>query len=106
MPAYDESYLDSMIQKTRYLFRLIGRNCKNPFEVITEYMSGDYRAKMDNGNPLYLNKPQKQILGNMNISIKASVASSKESFLPGRVYFFRHMGYNISRDKENLSSKE
>ena len=28
------------------------------------------------------------------------------SFLPGRVYFPRRMGYNINRDKENLSSKE
>ena len=25
MPAYDESYLDGMITKTRYLFKLIGR---------------------------------------------------------------------------------
>src|SRR5699024_2690149 len=29
-----------------------------------------------------------------------------DSFLPRRVYFPQHMGYNISRDKENLSSKE
>ena len=33
-------------------------------------------------------------------------SQTSASFLPGRVYFSRRMGYNISRDKENLSSKE
>ena len=36
--AYEEIYFDSMIQKTRYLFKLIARNTKEPFQVITEYM--------------------------------------------------------------------
>lgn len=29
--AYDVSYLDNMIQKNRYLFKLIARNCENVF---------------------------------------------------------------------------
>ena len=33
-------------------------------------------------------------------------SQTNASFLPGRVYFPQHMGYNINRDKENLSSKE
>ena len=32
--------------------------------------------------------------------------TNKRLFLPGQVYFPQHMGYNINRDKENLSSKE
>ena len=30
MSAYDESYLDGMLMKTRYLFKLIGRNSLDP----------------------------------------------------------------------------
>lgn len=78
MPAYDESYLDSVIQKTRYLFRLIARNCDNPFQVISDYMQGEYRKRMDEGNPLYINKTPKQILGNMGIVIKEDAEISKE----------------------------
>ena len=78
MSAYDESYLDGMIQKTRYLFRLIGRNCENPFSVIKDYMNGEYRACMDRGNPLYMNKTPKQILGNMNIGLKEDNELSEE----------------------------
>lgn len=40
MPAYDECYLDSMIQKNRFLFKLIARNCENVFYVIKDYMEG------------------------------------------------------------------
>ena len=40
-PAYDECYLDMMIQKGRYLFKLIGRNCGDVFCIITEYMKGN-----------------------------------------------------------------
>lgn len=78
MSAYDESYLDGMLQKTRYLFRLIGRNCENPFLVIKKYMSGEYRACMDEGNPLYMNKTPKQILRNMDIAIKENTEPSEE----------------------------
>lgn len=49
MPSYDESYLDSMIQKNRYLFKLIARNCEDVFQVITEYMQGEYRKYMEGG---------------------------------------------------------
>ena len=39
--------------------------------------------------------------------IKFTKKSQTSAFLSlGRVYFSRRMGYNISRDKENLSSKE
>lgn len=54
--AYDECYLDSMILKVRYLFKLIARNNKEPFSAIRDYMQGTYRRYMDMGNPLYLNK--------------------------------------------------
>ena len=62
-PAYEKCYLESMLQKSRYLFRLIARNCPKAFEVISAYMQGEYRWNMDLGNPLYLNKTPKQILG-------------------------------------------
>lgn len=70
MPAYDECYLESMLQKSRYLFKLIARNCDDVFRVIEDYMRGNYRSYMDIGNPLYLNKTPKQILGDMGIQIK------------------------------------
>lgn len=69
MPAYDEVYLDSMIQKNRYLFKLIARNCEDTFQVITDYMNSEYRKRMDEGNPLYLNKTPKQILGSLGVTI-------------------------------------
>lgn len=78
MPAYDESYLDSMILKTRYLFKLIVRNCEDPFQVITEYMEGEYRRRMDEGNPLYLNKTPKQILGSLGVKIQKDNEISEE----------------------------
>lgn len=70
MPAYDECYLEGMIQKTRYLFKLIARNCDDAFQVIRDYMNGIYRNYMDVGNPLYLNKTPKQILGSLGICIE------------------------------------
>ena len=70
MPAYDECYLDSMLQKGRYLFKLIGRNSDQAFDLIKLYMNGEYRGYMDDGNPLYLNKTPKQILGNMQVEIR------------------------------------
>lgn len=77
-PAYDEAYLESMLQKTRYLFRLIARNCTDVFRVITEYMQSDYRRHMDEGNPLYLNKTPKQILGDLGICIQKGAEISRE----------------------------
>ena len=68
--AYDMCYYDSMIQKNRYLFKLIARNTDEPFHVIKDYMKSDYRKAMDRGNPLYLNKTPKQILGSIGIRIQ------------------------------------
>lgn len=76
--AYDVEYLDSMKRKTRYLFKLIARNCENPFQVIENYMRSDYRKYMDMGNPLYLNKTPKQILGSMGIEIDLNVQMSEK----------------------------
>ena len=77
MTAYDECYLDSMLQKHRFLYKLIGRNCEDAFSVITEYMNGSYRRNMDNGNPLFLNKTPKQILKSINIVIDENAAISE-----------------------------
>lgn len=77
-PAYEECYLESMLQKTRYLFRLIGRNCPDVFQTISVYMQGEYRRNMDLGNPLYLNKTPKQILGSLGIKIDTEVKISKD----------------------------
>ena len=69
-PAYDECYLDSMIKKHRYLFKLIGRYCEdNAFDIIDRYLCCEYRKRMDEGNPSYLNKTPKQILGEMGIEV-------------------------------------
>lgn len=76
--AYDSCYLDMMIQKGRYLFKLIGRNGKDVFKIIGKYMNSDERRYMDMGNPLYLNKTPKQILENIGISIDDSKTESEE----------------------------
>lgn len=68
-PAYPESYLESIRIKIKYLFRLIAHNCPDTFERIKQYMECEYRTYMDMGNPLYLNKSPKQILGSMGIAI-------------------------------------
>lgn len=78
MLAYDEVYLDSMLKKHRYLFKLIGRNCEDAFAVIGEYLRGEYRKRMDEGNPLYLNKTPKQILGDMDIRINPDFEISEK----------------------------
>lgn len=82
-PAYDECYLEMMILKGRYLFKLIARNCQDIFSVITAYMKSDYREYMDMGNPLYLNKTPKQILGNMGIRVdfKADISDQWDEFI-------------------------
>lgn len=76
--AYDECYIDDMIQKSRYLFKLIGRNTKEAFQVIDIYLRSEYRRQMDEGNPLYLNKTPKQILGSLGIEMKTEFDISEE----------------------------
>ena len=83
MSAYDKCYLDEMLQKHRYLFKLIGRNRTDAFKVIADYMNSDYRKNMDQGNPLFLNKTPKQILQNMNISMRRSVKRLMSLFWNG-----------------------
>lgn len=77
MTAYDECYLDSMLQKHRYLYKLIARNCKEVFSTITIYMKSLCREKMDQGNPKFLNKTPKQILGDLNIAVDESAGISE-----------------------------
>ena len=77
-PAYDKIYLDSMKKKTEYLFVLIARNCPEVFETITLYMECEYRKKMDRGNPFYLNKTPKQILGSLGISVNPKLGISEQ----------------------------
>lgn len=83
IPAYDKIYLDSMMQKHRYLFRLIGRNFDDAFSIIETYMNSDYRRYMDMGNPLYLNKTPKQILGSLDLSfdIHAEISWNYDEFI-------------------------
>lgn len=100
MPAYDESYLDSMIQKTRYLFKLIARNSENPFQVITNYMEGEYRRHMDEGNPLYLNKTPKQVLESLGVDIleDSKISEKYDEFIlewMADVYTYMQWKYDI-----------
>lgn len=100
MPAYDECYLDSMIQKTRYLFKLIARNCEHAFHVIKDYMEGEYRKRMDDGNPLYLNKTPKQIMGSLGICIRddAEISEDYDEFIlewMADIYTYMQWKYNI-----------
>ena len=83
IPAYDKCYLDSMLQKTRYLFRIIARSSDQAFEVITAYMNSEYRAYMDMGNPLYLNKTPKQILSAIGFQaeLKAEISERYDEFI-------------------------
>ncbi len=102
--AYDEIYLDDMIQKSRYLFKLIARNTKEPFQMIAEYMNGEYRSYMDMGNPLYLNKTPKQILGNMGIAAENLFEISEEYdecalAWMADVYTYLQWKYNLSSEK-------
>ncbi len=78
MPAYDECYLNSMLQKHRYLFKLIARNCEDVFAVITTYMNCEYRRNMDSGNPLFLNKTPKQILRSIDVMIDENLSISEQ----------------------------
>lgn len=99
--SYDKSYYDSMTEKTRYLFRLIARNTENPFSVIRDYMNSDYRKNMDRGNPLFLNKTPKQILGSIGITVNNLFdvsETSDESVLEwmADVYTYLQWEYNLS----------
>lgn len=100
MPAYDECYLESMIQKNRYLFKLIARNCEDVFWVIANYMKGSYRSYMDMGNPLYLNKTPKQILGSLGICIKEyeKISERYDEFIlewMADIYTYMQWKYNL-----------
>ena len=87
-PAYDSGYLNSAKLSGRYLFKLIARNCSDCFDIIYKYMKSDYRKYMDMGNPLYLCKTPKQILGNMGISVNlnAEISDKKNFYINLKVY--------------------
>ena len=100
MTAYDECYLDSMLQKHRYLYKLIGRNFEEVFSVITQYMNGQYRKNMDEGNPLFLNKTPKQILGNMGfqVDLDAEISENYDEFIlewMADIYTYMQWKYNL-----------
>lgn len=99
--AYDECYLDGMIQKTRYLFKLIARNQVEPFQIISEYMKSTYRKYMDTGNPLYLNKTPKQILSSIGVQVKTGldINENYDEFIlewMADVYTYLQWKYNLS----------
>lgn len=101
MSAYDECYLDSMLLKHRYLFKLIARNCEDAFAVIVDYMNGEYRKRMDEGNPLYLNKTPKQILGSMGIQIQEyeKISDTYDEFIlewMADIYTYMQWTYSIA----------
>lgn len=103
MKAYDECYLNGMLQKHRYLYKLIARNCENTFDIIVQYMNGDYRRNMDQGNPLFLNKTPKQILKSMNINIDegAEISEKYDEFIlewMADIYTYMQWNYNLSSE--------
>lgn len=100
-PAYDEGYLDDMMQKTEYLFQLIARSGMDAFQVIKDYMSGEYRKYMDMGNPLYLNKTPKQILGSLGVraDLNAEISEQYDEFIlewVADVYTYMQWKYALS----------
>ena len=101
MKAYDECYLNSMLQKHRYLYKLIARNCEDAFDIIVQYMNGDYRRNMDQGNPLFLNKTPKQILKSLNINIdeNAEISERYDEFIlewMADIHTYMQWNYNLS----------
>ena len=101
--AYVLCYFDSIIQKNRYLFKLIARNTDEPFCVIKDYMKSDYRKAMDFGNPLYLNKTPKQILGSIGIKIdsEAGINEKYDEFIlewMADVYTYMQWKYNLKSE--------
>ncbi|WP_373103020.1 hypothetical protein [Blautia obeum] len=108
MPAYDEVYLDSMLKKHRYLFKLIGRNCEDAFSVISCYLCCEYRKRMDEGNPLYLNKTPKQILGEMGIRIDSELQISEkydEFILAWMADIYTYMQWKYAISSEKIAEK-
>lgn len=102
--AYDESYLDSMIQKIRYLFKLLARNKVSLFQSIQDYMKGTYRKYMDMGNPLYLNKSPKQIMESIGVEGKMELEISEhyDEFIlewMADVYTYLQWKYNLSSEE-------
>lgn len=100
MKAYDECYLNGMLQKHRYLYKLIGRNCEDVFGTILKYMSGNYRYQMDTGNPLFLNKTPKQILRNMDVILDeaAAMCEKYDEFIlewMADIYTYMQWKYNL-----------
>ena len=59
------------------------RNCSDCFGIIYKYMKSDYRRYMDMGNPLYLCKTPKQIMGNMGITVdlNAEISNTYDEFI-------------------------
>ena len=103
-PAYDVCYYESMLQKNRYLFKLIARNSDRPFDVIRAYMESDIRKAMDRGNPLYLNKTPKQILGSLGIRANpdAQISEDYDEFIlewMADLYTYMQWKYNLESDK-------
>lgn len=101
-------YYDSMIQKNRYLFKLIARNTDEPFHVIKDYMKSDYRKAMDRGNPLYLNKTPKQILGSIGIRIQSEAGINEkydEFILEWMADVYTYMQWKYDLKSENIVDK-
>ena len=111
--AYDEGYLDSMIQKTRYLFKLLARNNEEPFSSIQNYMKGTYRRYMDMGNPLYLNKSPKQIMNSIGVQAKKDldISENYDEFIlewMADMYTYLQWKYNLSSEEivEKIEPKD
>ena len=101
-------YYDSMIQKNRYLFKLIARNTDEPFHVIKDYMKSDYRKAMDRGNPLYLNKTPKQILGSIGIRIQPEAGINEkydEFILEWMADVYTYMQWKYDLKSEDIADK-
>ena len=106
--AYDMCYYDSMIPKNRYLFKLIVRNTDEPFRVIEDYMKSDYRKAMDFGNPLYLNKTPKQILGSIGIKIDSEAGINEkydEFILEWMADVYTYMQWKYDLKSEDIADK-
>ncbi len=67
-------------------------------------MSGEYRAHMDQGNPLYINKTPKQILGDIGVALNENTEPSEkydEFILDWMADIYTYMQWEYE-----LSSKE
>ena len=66
-------------------------------------MKSDYRRAMDHGNPLYLNKTPKQILGSLGIRIdsEAGINEKYDEFIlewMADVYTYMQWEYNLKSE--------